>query len=116
MRVIVIGRGKMGTLLSESAAAHGHEVIAMADAANQDEVKPLDCDAVIDFSHPDNLEWVCAYVRARHCVLICGTTGLNEAQKQLLRRTARLARCSIRLISLMASPCWRRCWNRSRRC
>lgn len=52
MRVIVIGRGKMGTLLSESAAAHGHEVIAMADAANQDEVKPLDCDAVIDFSHP----------------------------------------------------------------
>ena len=81
MRVIVIGRGKMGTLLSESAAAHGHEVIAMADAANQDEVKPLDCDAVIDFSHPDNLEWVCAYVRARHCVLICGTTGLNDAQK-----------------------------------
>ena len=88
MRVIVIGRGKMGTLLSESAAAHGHEVIAMADAANQDEVKPLDCDAVIDFSHPDNLEWVCAYVRARHCVLICGTTGLNDAQKQLLQQTA----------------------------
>ena len=88
MRVIVIGRGKMGALLSESAAAHGHEVIAMADAANQDEVKPLDCDAVIDFSHPDNLEWVCAYVRARHCVLICGTTGLNDAQKQLLQQTA----------------------------
>ena len=45
-------------------------------------------DAVIDFSHPDNLEWVCAYVRARHCVLICGTTGLNDAQKQLLQQTA----------------------------
>ena len=55
MRVIVIGRGKMGTLLSESAAAHGHEVIAMADAANQDEVKPLDCDAVIDF--PIRIIW-----------------------------------------------------------
>lgn len=116
MRVIVIGRGKMGTLLSESAAAHGHEVIAMADAANQDEVKPLDCDAVIDFSHPDNLEWVCAYVRARHCVLICGTTGLNDAQKQLLQQTAQACRYSILPTSLMASPCWRRCWRCSPRC
>ena len=33
MRVIIIGRGKMGTLLKDSASAHGHEVIAMADAA-----------------------------------------------------------------------------------
>lgn len=89
MRVIIIGRGKMGTLLKDSASAHGHEVIAMADVANQDEVKPLECDAVIDFSHPDNLGWACDYVQTHCCIYICGTTGLNEEQKQLLRRTAR---------------------------
>lgn len=89
MRVIIIGRGKMGTLLKDSAGTHGHEVIAMADAANQDEVKPLECDAVIDFSHPDNLAWACDYVQTHGCIYICGTTGLNEEQKQLLRQTAR---------------------------
>ena len=70
MRVIVIGRGKMGTLLSESAAAHGHEVIAMADAANQDEVKPLDCDAVIDFSSSTRAEQHIASPTHFHCPLL----------------------------------------------
>ena len=111
MRVIIIGRGKMGTLLKDSASTHGHEVIAMADAANQDEVKPLECDAVIDFSHPDNLA-----CRRMAVYTSAARPGSMRNKSSCCGRPHGLARCSIQPISLMASPCWRRCWNRSRRC
>ena len=77
MRVMIVGKGKMGTRLAASAAEKGHAIVATVDRFNREALGSLACDAVIDFSHPDNLAWVCDYVEQQCCIYLCGTTGLN---------------------------------------
>ena len=48
-----------------------------------DEVKEV-VDVVVDFSHPDMLEKVLAFVRENNCKLIEGTAGLTRKQKDNL--------------------------------
>jgi len=40
-------------------------------------------DAIIDFSHPNNLEEILKYAISKHCALVLATTGYND--QQLLR-------------------------------
>ena len=89
MRVMIVGKGKMGTRLAASAAEKGHAIVAMADRFNREALGSLACDAVIDFSHPDNLAWVCDYVEQQCCIYLCGTTGLTQEQMERLKETAR---------------------------
>ena len=88
MRVMIVGKGKMGTRLAASAAEKGHAIVAMADRFNREALGSLACDAVIDFSHPDNLAWVCDYVEQQCCIYLCGTTGLTQEQMERLKETA----------------------------
>ena len=88
MRVMIVGKGKMGTRLAASAAEKGHAIVAMVDRFNREAVGSLACDAVIDFSHPDNLAWVCDYVEQQCCIYLCGTTGLTQEQMERLKETA----------------------------
>ena len=80
----------MGTLLSELAQARGDEVLGLFDKHALDGLKELKAvpDVVLDFSHPDNQEWMLSYVKETGAALVCGTTGLSEAQKDALRRLA----------------------------
>ncbi|MCD7808241.1 MAG: 4-hydroxy-tetrahydrodipicolinate reductase [Erysipelotrichaceae bacterium] len=39
-----------------------------------------DVDAIIDFSHPDNLEDILKFGVSHHCALVIATTGFNEQQ------------------------------------
>ncbi|MCD7839834.1 MAG: 4-hydroxy-tetrahydrodipicolinate reductase [Erysipelotrichaceae bacterium] len=39
-----------------------------------------DVDAIIDFSHPDNLEEILKFGVSHHCALVIATTGFNEQQ------------------------------------
>lgn len=89
MRVMIVGKGKMGTRLAASAAEKGHAIVAMVDRFNREALGSLACDAVIDFSHPDNLAWVCDYVKQQCCIYLCGTTGLTQEQMERLKETAR---------------------------
>ena len=81
MRVIDHRQRKDGYIAQRTAAAaHGHEVDrhGRCGPIRDERSKPLDCDAVIDFSHPDNLEWVCDVCQGSGTVCyICGTTGLT---------------------------------------
>ena len=88
MRVMIVGKGKMGTRLAASAAEKGHAIVATADRFNREALGSLACDAVIDFSHPDNLAWVCDYVKQQCCIYLCGTTGLTQEQMERLKETA----------------------------
>ena len=86
MRFLLIGRGKMGRLIAETAAAAGDEVVA---ALGRDDLSRLAdmgkvADVVIDFSRPETLDAVCAYVRRTGTPLLSGTTGYTAEEKQRL--------------------------------
>jgi len=77
MRIAIVGYGKMGHMVRESALAHGHEVVAVIDPVSSDaEVTAKsvslsslgDAECVIDFSHPS-----CAV----NNILFYGGTGIS---------------------------------------
>lgn len=86
MKYILIGRGKMGRLIQETARAAGDEVEASFGRDDLDRLGKLGkvADVVIDFSRPETLPEVASYVRRTATPLLSGTTGFTAAQlKQL---------------------------------
>ena len=79
-KVVVIGGGRMGTLVaSEVEAAEDLELLGIYDIDNSaelDDVAPA-ADVAIDFSAPAALPHVAAYVRRTGTALVSGTTGLD---------------------------------------
>ena len=82
MRFLLIGRGKMGRLIRETAHAAGDEIVAefgrddLAQLANTGKI----ADVVIDFSRPETLDAVCEYVHRTGTPLLSGTTGYTPEQ------------------------------------
>ncbi len=86
MKILLIGRGKMGKLIAETAKAAGDEVVA---ALGRDDLETLAsmgriADVVIDFSRPETLPEVCSYIRRTGTPLLSGTTGYTAAEKAQL--------------------------------
>ena len=83
MKFLLIGRGKMGALIEKTAQNAGDEIVAalgredLASLAQMGKV----ADAVIDFSGPDTLDAVEAYIRRTGTPLLSGTTGYSAQQK-----------------------------------
>ena len=79
MRIILIGSGKMGRLLEETAAAAGDDVVGVFNRANlaslADFAEPAD--VVIDFSRPETLPAVAEYVRRTGTPPLSGTTNFS---------------------------------------
>lgn len=92
MRVVLIGRGKMGSGLEATLTAAGDEVIA---ALGRDDLNRLDtleaADVAIDFSRPETLDAVCRYVRRTKTPLLSGTTGYTPEQLQALESLGEVA-------------------------
>lgn len=86
MNYILIGRGKMGSLIQETAQAAGDEIQAAFDINDIDQLGNLGktADVVIDFSRPGSLPEVASYVRCTGTPLLSGTTGLSQADHALL--------------------------------
>ena len=86
MNYILIGRGKMGSLIRETAQAAGDEIQAAFDINDIDQLGKLGkaADVVIDFSRPGALPEVASYVRRTGTPLLSGTTGLSLADHALL--------------------------------
>ena len=86
MRIILIGYGKMGRLIEETAKAAGDEVVGIFDEKSLPELAGFEkeADVVIDFSRPEALPAVAAYVRRTQTALLSGTTGYTEEEKASL--------------------------------
>lgn len=82
MKILLIGHGKMGRLIEQTAADAGDEIVGVFDHSNLDALARTGkiADAVIDFSRPEALSAVCAYVRRTGTALVSGTTGYTDAQ------------------------------------
>ena len=83
MKILLIGRGKMGRLIGETGRANGDEIVAAFGHDDLGKLAELGnaADVVIDFSRPEALPAVCAYVRRTGTALLSGTTGYTPAQK-----------------------------------
>lgn len=77
MRYILVGKGKMGSLIQTTAQAAGDEIQAAFGRENLDQLGKLGkvADILIDFSSPDALPEIAAYVRRTGTTLLSGTTG-----------------------------------------
>lgn len=87
MKYILIGRGKMGKLIRETASAAGDEIQA---AFGHDDLESLGrlgkaADVVIDFSRPEALPEIASYVRRTGTPLLSGTTGYTPRDMELIR-------------------------------
>ena len=93
MRFLLIGRGKMGHLIQETALAGGDEVV---EALGREDLSRLEdpaltADVVIDFSRPEALGAVEAYIRRTGIPLLSGTTGYSPAEKGRLEALGAVA-------------------------
>lgn len=82
MKFILIGRGKMGSLIRETAQAAGDEIQAAFDINDIDQLGKLGkvADVVIDFSRPGSLPEIASYVRRTGTPLLSGTTGFTPEE------------------------------------
>ena len=81
MKIILIGYGRMGRLIEQTAVAAGDQVVAAVDIGNIGDLETMGkiADVVIDFSNPAALPAVAAYVRRTGTALLSGTTGCTAA-------------------------------------
>ena len=82
MKLLLIGRGKMGRLIQATAQAAGDEVVAAFGREDMARLASLGAaaDVVVDFSAPDTLDAVAEYVRRTGTPLLSGTTGYTRDQ------------------------------------
>lgn len=92
MKIIIVGRGRMGKMIAacaeeagiDVAGLYGHETAASLAAAGK-------VDALIDFSAPAALPAVAEFVRRTGTPLVSGTTGYNDAEEAELASLADVA-------------------------
>ncbi len=89
MKILIGGKGRMGSLIASTAEAAGHTVLGMADAFDKSALEGEAADVVIDFSHRDNLSWIKDYVLEHRCALVYGTTGVTEDDKAVLNELSK---------------------------
>ena len=77
MRVVVVGTGRMGTIIREIIEnTDGMEVVACIGAQKDELAQQTEpADVVIDFSHASMLDAVEKYVQRTGAALVSGTTG-----------------------------------------
>lgn len=87
MNISIIGTGRMGQLIRDMALEQGHQVLAMGDVLQPEAVQEAIArtDLLIDFSHPDNLDWV---LSLGPVPLVEGTTGFEESHLEKLKLAA----------------------------
>ena len=93
MRIVLVGHGRMGRLIEQTALAAGDEIAAVVDIDNTSDLETLGKvgDIVIDFSNPAALPAVAAYVRRTGTALLSGTTGCTAGDMAVFTELGRYA-------------------------
>ncbi len=85
MKVVIIGKGRMGTLIAQTLEQAGDTVIATVDIDTFSQLETLEkADVAIDFSAPAALDAVASYIRRTKTPLVSGTTGYTPEHMAVL--------------------------------
>lgn len=82
MKFLLIGRGKMGGLIADTAGCGGDEIVlalGRGDLACLGTLGPV-ADVVLDFSRPEALPELASYIRRTGTPLLSGTTGYTAGE------------------------------------
>ena len=92
MNLVLIGRGRMGSMLWELAEAAGHTALARVDVDDLDTLAALPRgDVALDFSGPGALEQAAAYVRRTGTPYLSGVTAYTPQDMDALKELAAYA-------------------------
>ena len=93
MKILLIGHGRMGRLIEQTAIAAGDQMGGIVDIGNLGDLETIGrvADIAIDFSSPSALPAVARYVRQTGTPLLSGVTGLSGAE---LNTFGELGRCA----------------------
>lgn len=81
LKIALLGYGKMGKAVEKEAVARGHQIVAKIDQDNWKdihELNPENCDAIIEFTHPQSFDKNIHAVMDLGLPLVSGTTGWYE--------------------------------------
>lgn len=92
--------GKMGTYISECVNSKNDcEIVAGVDVNDGSsdfpvfksfgEIKNINANVIIDFSHPSVLESLLSYAKANNCAAVICTTGLNDNQIEQINEASK---------------------------
>ena len=82
MKILLIGHGRMGHLIEQTALAGGDAIGGIIDVGNLGDLETIGkvADVAIDFSAPAALPAVAHYIRQTGTPLLSGVTGLSDAE------------------------------------
>ena len=93
MKILLIGHGRMGRLIEQTAIAAGDQMGGIVDIGNLGDLETIGrvADIAIDFSSPSALPAVARYVRQTGTPLLSGVTGLSDAELNTFGELGRFA-------------------------
>lgn len=93
MKLLLIGYGRMGRLIEQTALAAGDQLAGVIDVGNVSDLETIGkvADVCIDFSAPAALPAAADYVRRTGTPLLSGVTGLTERELQVFDELGRYA-------------------------
>lgn len=97
--ICIIGYGAMGKLIANKIkSSTDYKLVGIVDKFIDGDNIYKDIylikdkiDAIIDYSHPDNIDMIYEYVNKNKCALIYCTTGYTEEQKNKLLKLSKVA-------------------------
>ncbi|AKD04516.1 4-hydroxy-tetrahydrodipicolinate reductase [Pontibacter korlensis] len=78
MKILLIGYGKMGKTIEQTALAKGHEIIGKIDHTNAEELQNYtseNTDVAIEFTHPESAFGNISYCLTHGIPVVSGSTG-----------------------------------------
>lgn len=93
MKILLIGRGRMGQMIQSTAEANGDTIAASFDEFDIQDLSKEGkvADVMMDFSRPEAMPFIADYVRRTGTPLLSGTTGLSDEQKRLFESLGEFA-------------------------
>ena len=93
MKILLIGHGRMGRMIEQTALAAGDSMGGIIDICNLPDLETIGrvADVAIEFSAPAALPAVAHYVRATGTPLLSGVTGLSEGELAVFDDLGRFA-------------------------
>ena len=93
MRILLIGHGRMGRLIEQTALSQGDSMGGVIDIGNLGDLQTIGkvADVAVDFSAPAALPAVAHYVRETGTPLLSGVTGLSADDLKIFDDLGRFA-------------------------